>query len=132
AVGLCGLEELPALHPFPVEIWVGDSRQHGNLVWKGEALQIVIGNTRSYANLVQITPDAYLDDGMIDVCVIKPGDPLTGIEQISSLLLRHKPDHVTTEYFHLSSRVISVPASIHPQLDVRPTQPKDHLNHTDP
>src|SRR5207248_1366876 len=51
AVGLSVVEELPALHPFPLEIRIGDSRQHGNLVWKGEALQIVIGNTRSYANL---------------------------------------------------------------------------------
>jgi YegS/Rv2252/BmrU family lipid kinase len=131
AVGLSAVEELPALHPFPVEIRVGDPSQHGDVVWKGEALQIVIGNTRSYANLVQITPDAYLDDGMIDVCVIKPGDPLTGIEQISSLLFRHKPDHVTTEHFHGPSIVISIPASIELQLDGSPMQLKDYLNKTD-
>src|SRR6266550_4466989 len=131
AVGLTAVKELPALHPFPVEIRVGDAGQHGDVAWKGEALQIVIGNTRHYANVVQITPDAYLDDGMIDVGVIKPGDPLTGIEQISSILLRHKPDHVTTEYFHGPSIVISVPASIELQLDGSTKKLKDFLSKTD-
>jgi YegS/Rv2252/BmrU family lipid kinase len=131
AVGLSTVKELPALHPFPVEIQVCDARQHGDVVWKGEALQIVIGNTRHYANIVQITPDAYLDDGMIDVCVIKPGDPLTGIEQISSFLLRHKPDHMMTEYFHGPSFVISVPASIELQLDGSTKKLKDYLSKTD-
>ncbi|TMD59622.1 MAG: diacylglycerol kinase family lipid kinase [Chloroflexi bacterium] len=130
AVGLSAVKELPALHPFPVEIRVCDA-EHGDVVWKGEALQIVIGNTRHYANIVQITPDAYLDDGMIDVCVIKPGDPLTGIEQISSLLLRQKPNHETTEYFHGPSIVISVPASIELQLDGSTKNLKDYLSKTD-
>lgn len=33
------------------------------------ALMIVAGNTRKYAGLTQVTPDAIVDDGLLDVCV---------------------------------------------------------------
>lgn len=74
---------------------------------------------------------SYGGDGIIDIGVIKPGNPLTGIEQICSFLFRRLPDHVSTEYFHGPSIVISVPASIEFQLDGSPMQLKDYLNKTD-
>src|SRR5258708_11514024 len=42
AVGVSAAKELPTQHPFPVEIRAGNA----DVLWKGEALQVVIGNTR--------------------------------------------------------------------------------------
>jgi diacylglycerol kinase family enzyme len=127
AVGVSATKELPTQHPFPVEIRVGSAEVR----WKGEALQVVIGNTRSYADIVEMTPDAYIDDGILDVCVITAGDPLTTMQQILSLLLRRKPDNVSAEYFHGAHLSISVPASIALQLDGSAVKLKDYLSKSD-
>src|SRR5436305_1635244 len=74
AVGLSAVEELPKQHPFPIEICVSGTKNQEEKIWKGEAFQVIIGNTRRYANLVELTPNAYLDSGLLEVCVIKAGN----------------------------------------------------------
>src|SRR5579859_4539699 len=123
AVGISAAEELPKQRPFPVEIRGSDE----NVLWKGEALQVVIGNTRRYAEILEMTPEAYIDDGVLDICVITAGDPLTTLEQIASLLLRRKPDTLTAEFFHAAHFSISVPVSIALQLDGSIVKLKDFL-----
>src|SRR5579864_6966430 len=127
AVGVSAAEELPWQHRFPVEIRAGNA----DLLWKGEAIQVVIGNTRRYADIVQMTSDAYIDDGILNVCVITAGDPLTTIQQIVSLLLRRKPDNLTAEYFQGAHISISAPASIALQLDGSAVKLKDYLGKSD-
>src|SRR5205823_3424223 len=107
------------------------SGRNGEVLWQGEALQVVIGNTRRYADVTQMTPNAYIDDGVLDVCVITAGDPLTTMQQIASLLLRRKPDNMTAEYFHGTHLSISVPASVGLQLDGSAVKLKDYLSKSD-
>ena len=131
AVGLSAAKELPAQHQFPLEIHVAGGSRNGEVLWKGEALQVVIGNTRRYADIVEMTPDAYIDDGVLDVCVITAGDPLTTLQQVTSLLLRRKPDNLSSQYFHGAHLVISVPATIDLQLDGSVGKLKDYLSKSD-
>lgn len=131
AVGVSAASELPTQGPFPIEIRAqGDGRQD-DILWQGEALQVVIGNTRRYADVVEMTPNAYIDDGILDICVITAGNPLTTMQQLSSLLLRRKPDNLTAEYFHGSHLSISVPATIHLQLDGSAVKLDDYLSKSD-
>jgi YegS/Rv2252/BmrU family lipid kinase len=131
AVGITATEKLPEQRAFPVEIRVmqkgGDTEQ----VWKGEALQIVIGNTRRYANTVEMTADASIDDGMLDACVITAGDPLSTVQQVASLLFRRKPDNRTSEFFRGAHLSICIPASIALQLDGSTVRLKDYLCKSD-
>jgi YegS/Rv2252/BmrU family lipid kinase len=127
AVGITATEQLPEQHAFPVELRVMQKERNTEQVWKGEALQIVIGNTRRYANTVEMTTDASIDDGMLDACVITAGDPLSTVQQITSLLLRRKPDNKTTEFFRGAHLSICVPASIALQLDGSTVRLKDLL-----
>ena len=131
AVGFSAAKVLPKQHPFPVEIRSADDKGSDNLVWKGEAIQVIIGNTRKYASILEMTPDAYIDDGILDVCVITAGDPLTTMQQITSLLLRRKPDNLTAEFFHGAHLSISAPASIDLQLDGSAVELKDYLSKSD-
>src|SRR5207248_10068174 len=128
AVGVSAAEELPKQHPFPIEIRAAGEGRNGTVLWKGEAIQVVIGNTRKYGDIVEMTPNAYIDDGVLDVCVITAGNPLTTLEQITSLLFRRKPDNLTTEYFHGAHLMISAPASIDLQLDGTAVKLKDYLS----
>lgn len=127
AVGVAAAEEIPKQRPFSVEIRTGN----GGAVWRGEALQVVIGNTGRYAGLIDMTPDAYVDDGILDICVITSGTPLTTLEQIASLLWRRKPDNLTTEFFHGAHFSISVPTSVALQLDGSLVKIKEFLCKSD-
>jgi diacylglycerol kinase family enzyme len=131
AVGLSAAEELPKQHPFPIEIRSGDSGNDDNVLWKGEALQVVIGNTRRYGDIAEMTPNAHIDDGILDICVITAGDPLSTMQQVAALVLRRKPDNTTSEYLHGAHFVISVPASIAMQLDGSAVKLKDYLSKAD-
>ena len=124
AVGLSAARELPAYQPFPIEVRTGG----GDLLWRGEALQVVIGNTRLYADILHITPDAYIDDGQLDICVITSGNPLGTIQQIFSLLTRHKPDNLTSEYFRGPRLLLRVPVTVGLQLDGSAVKLKEYLN----
>ncbi len=128
AVGLSAAKELPTQHAFPIEISTSGAAGEESVLWKGEAIQVVIGNTRRYADVAEMTPDAYIDDGILDVCVITGGDPLSTLQQITSLLLRRKPDNLTAEYFHGAHLKIRVPASVPMQLDGSAVKLKDYLS----
>jgi hypothetical protein len=127
AFDVAAAKELPRQQPFSIEIQSVD--KNGNIErWQGEALQVIVANTRRYANMVQITSDAYLDDGLLDVCVITGGSALKTMEQLTSLFLRHKPDPTTSKFFHGARISIRVPASIRMQLDGNAVDLQDYLD----
>lgn len=133
AVGLSAAKELPVQHAFPIEIQaVGDGHKN-EVLWEGQALQIVMGNTRRYAKVAQMTPEAYIDDGVLDLCVIMAGDPLSSMQQLASLLFRLKPnpENTTVQYFHGAHLLMTVPATVPLQLDGSPVKLKDYLNKSD-
>jgi YegS/Rv2252/BmrU family lipid kinase len=131
AVALATVKTLPSQHAFPIEIrTTGEGREDG-VLWKGEALQVIVGNTRRYGNIAELTPEAHIDDGALDVCVITAGDPLTTIEQIVSFLLYRKHDNGHSESFQGPHFRITVPASIELQLDGSRVKRKDAVSGTD-
>ncbi len=131
AVGLTATEQVPEQHVFPVEIRVTMKGSDSERVWQGEALQVIIGNTRRYANMVEMTADASIDDGMLDACVITAGDPLSTMQQIASLLFLRKPDNQTAQFFRGAHLSIRVPASIALHLDGSALKLKDYLGKSD-
>lgn len=131
AVGLTVAQKLPDHQTFPIEIrGVGESGE-SDMIWQGEALQVIIGNTRRYAMVLETTPEAYIDDGVLDVCIIVGGDPVSTMQQVGSLLLRHKPHNTTSQYFHGSHLEIKVPASVPMELDGSAVKLKDYVSKED-
>jgi YegS/Rv2252/BmrU family lipid kinase len=131
AVGLTILEKLPEQHAFPVEIWSTENGSESEQLWQGKALQVIIGNTRRYAGSVEMTADAFIDDGVLDVCVIMAGEPLSTMQQVTSILLRRKSDTHASEFFRGSHLSIRVPASIAFQVDGSTVKLKDYLSKSD-
>ena len=131
AVGLVAAEKLPQQHTFPVELSIAGKGSNIRQDWRGEAIQVVIGNTRRYADIVEMTPDAFIDDGMLDVRVITAGEPVSTLGQVASLLLRRKPDNQTSESFRGAHITMRVPASIDLQLDGSAVKLKDYLSKAD-
>jgi hypothetical protein len=79
--------------------------------------QVVIGNTRRYGGFTRITPDAFVDDGLLDVCLITAAGPISAGRQLSSLLLRQRPSAATAEAYRAASITIRVPVALPLQLD---------------
>ena len=71
------LRTLAVYKPCPFRVTV-DGTVHETPAW-----MVAVGNSRAYAGGMQIVPDARMDDGLLDVCVI--GD-LTRVQ-----ILRHFP-----------------------------------------
>ena len=131
AVGLVAAEKLPEQHTFPLELCITEQGSSIKKNWQGNAIQVVIGNTRHYADVVEMTPDAYIDDGLLDVCVITAGEPLSTLGQISSLLFRRKPDNQSSEFFRGAHITLRAPASINLQLDGSAVKLNDYLRKAD-
>jgi diacylglycerol kinase (ATP) len=63
---LATLRTIAVYRPQPVVVRVDDEK------WSGAVWLVAAGNTRCYAGGMMITPDAEIDDGLLDVCIIGP------------------------------------------------------------
>ncbi len=131
AFDVAAAKELPTQHPFAVEICEVDDEQSSKTLWQGEALQIVLGNTRLYADAIHLTPNAYIDDGLLDICIITAHSPFTKLQQMTSLVLQHKPDSNSTTYVQGRHFTITLPATIELQLDGSALELSECLNDDD-
>lgn len=53
----------------------------GQIGWEGPAWQLIVGNTRLYANLVWPSPRARPDDGLLDLCLL-PAAPMPRLARL--------------------------------------------------
>lgn len=90
-----------------------------------------LNQARRYADSVEMTADAFIDDGMLDVCVITAGEPLSTMQQVTSILLRRKSDTHASEFFRATHLSIRVPASIAFHVDGSAVKLKDYLSKSD-
>ncbi|HEU0132066.1 MAG TPA: diacylglycerol kinase [Mycobacteriales bacterium] len=58
--------ELPRFRALPFRIVLDGVEE------RTDAMLVAVGNARSYGAGIRITPDAVLDDGLLDVCVLRP------------------------------------------------------------
>ncbi len=68
------LHMLPNLRPFPAHIdW------SNNQSWQGQPLDIVVSNTRRYANVSNLIPEAHVNDGLLDIRLFSLFSPEPGL-----------------------------------------------------
>lgn len=111
AVGLAAVQALPKFRAVPVRVTLNDTQ------WEGRVSQIVVGNTRRYGAFTRITPDAFVDDGQLDVCLITATDVVAAGRQFASLLLRQRPSPASAEYYRASSITVRAPTALPLEID---------------
>lgn len=89
---------------------------------------MVFGNTRLYAGFAELTPQAYFDDGKLDVAVITAGDVFQSVEEVVSLLVKRRPSSANTTSFRGAHFSVRVPASIGLHLDGSVVELDDYLS----
>ncbi len=111
AVGVAALRTLPAYHAVEVHAEID------GLAWDGKVSQVTIGNTRRYGGFTQITGDAYIDDGMLDICLFEAMSPAAAGRQLASLLLRQHPSRESAESHRAASLTLEAPCVLPLQID---------------
>lgn len=111
AIALAGLRELAEFRPVPVRV------ERDGLSWEGRISQAIVGNTRRYGGFTRITPDAYVDDGLLDLCLFRGTNPVVAAGQVASLLLRQRPGRVGAHLSRAASVTIEARSVVPLQLD---------------
>ncbi len=100
-----------SFNPLPVRV------EMDGLHWQGSVSEIVVGNSRRYADVTEVTPDAYIDDGLLDVCLITASGPLTASRQLGSLLVRQHPSEASAELYRAATMTVRAPSVMPLQVD---------------
>ncbi|MGB2695368.1 MAG: diacylglycerol kinase family protein [Dehalococcoidia bacterium] len=79
---LHGLTRARSYRPANAELQAGDESLSGELFW------LLLANTRSYAGVVNIAHEAQVDDGLLDVWLLRRGGLLRLLSFFPSILLR--------------------------------------------
>lgn len=128
AFDLAAVQGLPEFHPFPVTVQVMGEDGSDVQEWRGNAWQVVVSKMRTYAGSVDIAPGAFMDDGLLNVCIMTADNPVRSISLALSFLVQHKLDDATTKYFRGTHITIAVPATIGVQVDGSVIKLKDFLH----
>jgi YegS/Rv2252/BmrU family lipid kinase len=111
AIGLAALRALPEARAVPVRV------EMDGLRWQGRVSQVIVGNSRRYAGFTQVTRDAFLDDGLLDVCLFSANNPLAAGRQLGSLLLRQRPSASSAETYRTAAITLRAPRVLPLQVD---------------
>jgi diacylglycerol kinase (ATP) len=84
---LATLRTLATYSPTPVRVTVDDT------IIETEAWLVAVGNTRTYASGMMITPAASVHDGLLDVCVVGPVSRVDFLRTFPSVFSGTHVDH---------------------------------------
>jgi diacylglycerol kinase (ATP) len=83
---------LPRFTPRPVCIRTEDGIRNENIMFAA------IGNTRQYGGGIRITPDAVIDDGLLDICIVHQ---TTRMELLKTLPKAYTGAHVKSAFVEM-------------------------------
>jgi YegS/Rv2252/BmrU family lipid kinase len=87
----------------------------------GETVMVVIGNTRLYGGLAQITHQASIDDGLLDVCIFRGKGGFSQISMYTLMALLQRQDRVKgVDYYQGREVTISSETPLFVQTDGEP------------
>jgi YegS/Rv2252/BmrU family lipid kinase len=95
----------------------------GRLV-RTRTLMVVLGNSQLYGGILKITARASLDDGLLDLCIIKGNTLRSAPLRILSILLRRATVDPQIEYHRARTVRIETPRPLPVQVD------GDHIGYT--
>lgn len=122
------------LHRQGFAPWLDRRGLAGGQQWRRELQEAV---ERCQVLLVVLSPDAVaspyvqIEYGWPDLCVITEGNMLATLEHMVSFLFRRRPDSNSTRNLQGAHFLMTVPASIHLQLDGSSVQLEDYLSRAD-
>ena len=115
---------------FSVTLEYTGARMHLELedrVVQDEVLMVLAANARLYGGVLEMAPRAYLDDGLLDVCVFKGDGIGTTVRHLAAVLAGRHCDEANVEYHQVSRlKVASMPSQpVHADDEICAVTPVD-------
>ena len=101
----------PGYRGFPVVA------QIDRYVVKTRALQIIVGNTQLYAGALKFTWQAYCDDGLLDLCIVRKRSLWGRLVVAKDFILRRAKRRLWVRYDTFKTLKIETPEPIPYQID---------------
>ncbi len=101
----------PGYKGFPVVV------NNNGVVVKTRALQVFIGNTQLYAGALKFTWQARLDDGLLDLCIVRKRSLPGSLIVLSDFILRRDQRRRWVRYDQFTSIQIDTPKPVAYQID---------------
>lgn len=111
AYALAALQTLRGFRGKPVLVNVdGHPARH-------RALMIIVGNTRLYGGIAEITYQAHADDGMLDLCILTGQGPLDLLRRAVTVVFRRHRQNPHIDYRKAKRIVLESQRPLHLQAD---------------
>ena len=68
--------------------------KHDGDSFSGQILMVCFGNTGSYSRVIQISPFVLVDDGLLDICIVKRIDKLKIVRAFLAAFIKAPPFHL--------------------------------------
>ncbi|MGH2344140.1 MAG: diacylglycerol/lipid kinase family protein [Chloroflexota bacterium] len=111
AVGVAALQTLPGYRATQVYA------EMDGIPWHGKISQLIVGNTRLYGGFTRVTGNAFIDDGLLDICLFRAAGPTAAGRQVASLLFRRRPSTDSAELYRGASLTLEAPSVLPLQID---------------
>ena len=91
--------------------------RYDGIIRRVQALMLVLGNTRLYGGLFRLTPDAVVNDGWLDLCIVKGRGPLALARQSLPVLLSRSIALSDVELLRVRDLTVQAPERLLLQVD---------------
>ena len=111
AVGVAAVEALPTVKTTHVHV------EMDGVLWDGDVSQIIVGNTRDYGGFTEIVRDAYVDDGLLDLCLFTTDGVLSAARQLTSMVIHKQPSDASSEFYRAARITVQATSPLPLQID---------------
>lgn len=109
-----GLSSVPLYRGSDLEL------RYDGIIRRVQTLMLVVGNTRLYGGRWRFTPNAVVNDGLLDVCILKGRSPVSVVKHAVPLLVRRTVGRADVEFLRVRDLRVASAEPILLQLDGEP------------
>lgn len=106
-----GLSAIPTYRGADIEL------RFDGVIRRVQALMLILGNTRLYGGFFHLTPNAVVNDGWLDVCVVKGRGPFALARQSIPVLVSRSVSFSDVDLFRVRAMEVQTDVPLPFQLD---------------
>lgn len=96
--------------PYRIELFGSPDHPDGTVI-ELDAIMVAVGNTRTYGGGMLITPDAVIDDGLLDLTVVGAMPRLDMMRLLPALSAGKRIEHPATVQYRASKVILTAPGA---------------------
>jgi diacylglycerol kinase (ATP) len=105
------LVELAGRAATPYRIELSDGSAQPDTVVETDAMLVAIGNTRTYGGGMLVCPDAVVDDGLLDLTVVRAVSRLQMLRLLPALASGKRIDHPAVSHYRAQRVTLTAPGA---------------------